>query len=363
MATTSNHYIVILCGGTGPRLWPLSHANYPKQFLPLFRKKTLLEQTISRAKKICPLKNIYLVSNQHYRDEINKIIGKKFLSNNILYEPTKKNTAMAILFAISKIQKQNSQAIVTTMPSDHFIRHTQKFKKNILNNVKLTLRYHQIISLGIKPTYPNVSYGYILPQQKNKPYSIVSLFIEKPDITTAQNLIKKGAFWNSGIYTFTIPDMVSEFEKLQPQYYILYQKLINSDFSNIKTINDIYNQSLDLPIDRAISEKSKNMFVVPVTFDWSDVGEWKSLYQQLNTDDQGHAIINNNTEILSVDSKNCLINGSQNKLISLVGVSNTAVIDTNDSLLICNLDQSSKVRDLISLMVKKHKYKQYFLKK
>jgi mannose-1-phosphate guanylyltransferase len=362
MATTLNHYIVILCGGTGPRLWPLSHADKPKQFLKLFSKKTLLEETLARAKRVCPSKNIFIVSNQKYQEKINQIIGKKIPAQNFLYEPVKKNTAMAIIFAISHIYKINPNAVISTTPADHYIQRNLQFKKNLNQAFQLAATHKNIVTIGIKATSPNPSYGYILPQQKSQNYSNVSFFIEKPDRDTAEKLIKKNCFWNSGIYTFTIDSILSEFKKLQPEYFSIFEKLISKTGDN-KSIESIYQNAPDLAIDRAISERSKDMLVIPASFDWSDVGEWKSIRQNLKQDADGHAVISDKTEFLAFNSKNCLINGPKNKLIGLVGVNNLAIIDTPDSLLICNLDQSANVRDLVTLMIKKKKYKQYFLKK
>ncbi|MCW1949330.1 MAG: sugar phosphate nucleotidyltransferase [Candidatus Shapirobacteria bacterium] len=361
MATTSNHFIVILCGGTGPRLWPLSRANQPKQFLRILNPKTLLEQTFYRSKKIVPSKNIFIVSNQRYQEKIEKLLNKQLPPENFIYEPGKKNTATAILLAISYIQKINPQAVITTTPSDHFIPKIISFKKTILRAAALACGHHQILTIGIKPTFPNTSYGYIVPQIKNQNFSHVSLFTEKPDKETAQNLIKKGAFWNSGIYTFTINDMLSEFEKLQPEYFTLYQQFLTA-ISNPKKLSSIYDKSPELPIDRAISEKSDKMSVIPAKFDWSDVGEWRAIKAKSPQDKDGHSIIDQQTEYLSYNSKNCLINGTKGKIVTLVGVENLAVIDTPDGLLVCPLDQSHHVRDLVGLMVKNKKYKNYFLK-
>ncbi len=362
MATTSNHFIVILCGGTGPRLWPLSRANQPKQFLQILSTKTLLEQTLYRAKKIVPSKNIFIVSNQRYQDKIEKLLQKQIPQTNFIYEPGKKNTATAILLAISHIQSISPNAVITTTPSDHFIPKIIPFKKTILKAAALACGHHQILTIGIKPTFPNTSYGYIVPQIKNENFSHVNLFIEKPDKDTAQNLIKKGAFWNSGIYTFTITDILSEFEKLQPEYFSLYQQLLTA-ISTPKKLISIYKKSPELPIDRAISEKSDKMSVIPAKFDWSDVGEWRAIKSRSLQDKDGHSIVNQQTEYLSYDSKNCLVSSNKGKLISLVGVDNLAVIDTPDGLLICSLEQSQHVRDLVTIMVKNKKYKNYFLQK
>ncbi len=363
MATTPNHYIVILCGGTGPRLWPLSRAYHPKQFLSLFGKKSLLEQTVNRAQNIVPSKNILIISNYRYQSKLEKYISKKIPLENLIYEPAKKNTAMAILLATCLIKKNDPTAVITTMPSDHYIKKIIRFKNTLKQAFTLANKNKQIITIGIKPTFSNPSFGYIIPQKKNQKISQVNLFIEKPDSDTAQTLIKKGAFWNSGIYTFSIATLINEFQTLQPEFKPIINKFDQS--KNIsKTINEIYKIAPDIAIDRAISEKSHNMVVIPIKSDWSDVGEWKSIYQQLNKDKIGMAKINQETEYLQVNSKNCLISASKNKLIGLINVDNLAVIDTPDGLLICNLSQngSSKVRDIVNQIVKNKKYHQFFLK-
>ena len=355
-----NHYILILCGGTGPRLWPLSRATNPKQFLTLFNKETLLEQTINRAQKICPSKNIFIVSNKKYKEKINKIIGKKIPQENLLFEPLKKNTAMAIVFGISKIYKINPNAIITINSSDHLIKKIISFKKDLNKAYKLASTQNKIVTLGIKPTFANPSFGYLIPQQKTGFYYSLNYFIEKPEKDIAQKLIQKKCFWNSDIHTFNIQTMISELKKFQPEYFNYFETLIKN--SDSKTLLKIYKKSPNLNINQAISEKTKDIYIIPASFSWSDIGEWKSIRQNLKQDSNGIANINE-SEYLSFNSKNCLINGQNKKLIGLVGVNNLAVIDTPDALLICNLDSSFNVRDLVSLMVKNKKYKGYFLDK
>ncbi|MDD4937825.1 MAG: sugar phosphate nucleotidyltransferase [Candidatus Shapirobacteria bacterium] len=362
MATTPNHYFVILCGGTGPRLWPLSRANHPKQFLSLFGKKTLLEQTLDRAKKVCPSKNIFIVSNQKYKEKLEKLIKNKIPQQNFIYEPAKKNTAMAIILTLSHIYQTDPNAIITTSAADQYIKKNLKFKKTVNKAYVLAQKYPNIITIGIKATWPNPSFGYIVPQQKSSQYSNVSFFIEKPDKDTAEKLIKKNSFWNSDIHTFNINTMIEEFKKIQPEYFEFFEKLIKNPSQ--KEIENIYHKSPNLNINQAISEKSKNMMVIPAEFDWSDVGEWKSIYNQLEKNINGIAQLDSTTQYLEVNSKNCLISAPKDKMIGLVDVNNLAIIDTPDALLICNIahDGSSRVREIVSQIVKKKKYKKYFLK-
>jgi mannose-1-phosphate guanylyltransferase len=364
MATTPNHYIVILCGGTGPRLWPLSRAYHPKQFLKILGKKSLLEQTISRAQKIVSSKRIFVISNYRYNPILEKYVAKKVPRQNIIYEPAKKNTAMAILLATCLIKKNDPNAVITTMASDHFIKKTLSFTKTIKQAFNISTRHLQIVAIGIKPAFPNPSFGYIIPQKKNQNLSHINLFIEKPDAETAQTLIKKGAFWNSGIYTFPCHFLIQEFQNLQPEFKKTIDKLLQTkDFTKI--INNVYQNAPEISIERALFEKSNNLLVIPIKSDWSDVGEWKSIYQHLDKDKSGISKLNSETEFLEVNSKNCLLSGLKNKLVGLVDVENLAIIDTPDGLLICNIknDGSSRVREIVSQIVKNKKYQKYFLKK
>lgn len=361
MVTTPNHFIIILSGGSGYRLWPFSRSQTPKQFLKLFNNKTLLEQTLIRAKKITSPKNIFVVSNFDYQDKTLKLIGNKIPTTNFIFEPIKKNTAMAIIYAINHIKKIDPTSTITTMPSDHYIKHLIKFKKTISKSIKLANKYHQIVTIGMKPTFANPSFGYILPQKKNQPFSKVSLFIEKPSLEIAQTLVKKGALWNSSIHTFTISDILSELQQIQPEYIELLNTLDSSSNSS-KITKHVYKKSPDLSLDKLLAEKSQHLLVIPGTFQWNDVGEWNSIYRQLEKDKSGIATLNSDSEIFQIDSKNSLIVTSKKKLVALVDINNLAIIDTPDCLLISSLssDNSFKVKDIVSNIIKNKKLKNFF---
>lgn len=357
---TSN-FVVILCGGTGPRLWPLSRVDKPKQFLKLFSNNSLLKDTFLRAQKIVPKKNIFVISNHKYLSLIKEDLKNLVLTQNIISEPEKKNTALAILYASAIIQKIDPDAIITTMPSDHFIGQINNFKKDLQLAVK-NANNKYIVTLGIKPNNPSTSFGYIFTNSRHE----VLKFIEKPNLLNAQKFIQKdNCFWNSGIYTFKFETLISEFRQHSPQYLPLFNK-IQQNLNQPKIIEKIYSISPSLAIDTAISEKSRRLFLIPVSFSWNDVGEWKSIYQQLSKDSNQIAILNKNTNHIEINSQNCLISSTKkNKLIGLVDINNLAIIDTDDALLICNinLDGSYHVRDLVSKIVQNKKIKHYFADK
>ncbi|MFA4826853.1 MAG: mannose-1-phosphate guanylyltransferase [Candidatus Shapirobacteria bacterium] len=361
MASISNHYILILCGGSGPRLWPLSRADHPKQFLHLNSQNSLLKETFLRAQKIVNRDHVFLISNNNYQKTIIQNLSGLILPENLILEPDKKNTAMAILYASFVIGQINPKAVITTFASDHFIDKLKNFSNDILLSADLANTHKSILTIGIKPTYPSPSYGYLLTKPTTFKYRQVTKFTEKPDQKIAQNFIKNhNYYWNSGIYTFTVTTLINEFKLHSPKYFDLFNQLQK----NPKNIKKSYSLSPNLAIDIAISEKSKNLLLVPATFDWSDIGEWKSIFQLLPKTENDFASLNKNQPMLSINSNSCLISGNSKKLIGLIGIQNIGIIDTKDALLLVNLsgNDSFLVRDLVGQIVKNPKLKNYFLK-
>ena len=354
---TTAHYIVILCGGTGPRLWPLSRVDHPKQFLNLFSENSLIKETFLRAKRIVPSKNIYIVTNQKYLSLIKQNLKGLVESKNILCEPQKKNTAMALLYASAIISLKNPNAVITSFPSDHFISQLTNFDHDIKESYRLA-QNDFIVTFGIKPNSPSPSFGYIQVDKNNK----VTDFIEKPSVITAQKLIQQNnIYWNSGIYTFQINTFVNEFKLHAKEYIPLFNKLLESNY-HPRILQKIYSLSPSLAIDVAISEKSKKMMLIPATFNWNDIGEWKSIYRQLPKIGNNFALLPKDVKFTEVNSKNCLISTDSKKMVGLVDVNNLAIIDTPDALLVCNIsnDGSFHVRDLVTKIVQNLKLKHFF---
>ena len=354
---TNSHYIVILCGGTGPRLWPLSRVDRPKQFLNLFSENSLIKETFLRAKRIVPTQNIYLVTNIKYQSQIKENLKGLALPKNILAEPQKKNTAMALLYAAAIISQKDKNATITSFPSDHFISQLIKFDKDIKKSFLLA-KNKAIITFGIRPNSPSPSFGYIMVNAKNS----VIQFIEKPSSVEAQKLIKKNnCFWNSGIYTFKIDTLLEEFNLHAKDYLPLYNKLIDN-LDHPRVIQKIYSLAPSLAIDVAISEKSKKLVLIPASFNWNDIGEWKSIYKELPKSGNNFAMLPKNLKFVEVNSKNCLLVSNTQKMIGLVDVNNLAVVDTPDALLICNIasDGSFHVRDLVTKIVNNMSLKHFF---
>jgi len=328
-----NQIFVILCGGTGPRLWPLSTTSHPKQFLSILSDKSLLEQTIDRLLKITSPDKIYLTTSRKNLEQVIQSTNNKINPNNILVEPDKKNTALAVHFTLTQLSDADPETVVTFLPSDHFISPVNKFKNDLIKAAQKALDNSSLVTIGIHPTFPNTSFGYILHNHR---------FVEKPSKIVALKHIVNGALWNSGIYTATISTYLDEFNKHFPK--------------------PNYQKSVPISFDKAISEKSKKIEVIKASFDWNDVGEWGSIYHQSQADSIHIAVVNPQTKYLSQNSHHCLVSSENNdKLIGLVGVTNLAIIDTPQALLISSLDRSSEVRDLVTQIVNKPKLVHYFV--
>lgn len=360
MEKQKNNLIVILCGGSGPRLWPLSKTIFPKQFLKIFSQNSILKETVLRSQKIVGRNQVFIVSNQKYSKNLKNDLKNLVPSTNIFLEPEKKNTTAAFIFSLSQIAIKYPQAVVSFMPSDHYISHLKYFSQDLFKCFKIATDTDNLVAIGIDPSYPNPAYGYLLPGTKKDDFYFIKSFLEKPDTKKATNLIKNHALWNSGMYTAKMSVFQKLFYTHQKSDYLLIQKLFDNPSSQ-PIIKKFYELFPSISFDKAISEKTKKLIFFKASFEWSDVGQWKSIFNILPKDKEYIAHIDKSTLYLSHLSQNCLISSTNpSKLIGLVGVNNLAIIDTPDGLLICDLNHSFFVRDLVSKMVSNPKLKSHF---
>jgi len=361
MEQAPKHIIAILCGGTGPRLWPLSRASFPKQFLSIFSAKSLLQETYDRSAQIVPKENIYIVTNSQFVDEIQQQLPK-IDPKNIIAEPQKKNTALALIYLASLIAKHNPDAVITSLPADHHISNIKSFSKTIKQAQQLTLSNQKITLIGKKPTFPNPSYGYIIAKPTHHQYFDIQSFVEKPKGAQLQKIFDNGGLWNLGIYTFTPKIILQEISHTQKQLYPIYN-LLFSDNVKPSIVDQVYKKAPNLPIDVAISEVSKNLLAVEAKFDWSDIGEWGSIFKALPKTKSNIKSIGVPSTTFVLNSSNCLVSTTHKKVIGLNGVSNLAIIDTPDAILISNLDESFQIRELVGQIVANKTTAKYFLTK
>lgn len=258
-----NQIFVILCGGSGPRLWPLSTTSHPKQFLPILSSESLLSQTIHRLLKITDKENVYITTSNKNIEKIKSIANPLISLDHIFIEPDKRNTALAIYYTLNQLQNLPPTTVVSFLPADHFISPNLKFKNDLSKSAKIATDKKSLVVIGIHPTSPNPSFGYILKNNR---------FVEKPNKIQALKYIVNGAMWNSGIYTGTISTFLSEFDKHFPK--------------------PDYKKTQPISFDKAISEKTKNINHIKASFNWSDVGEWGAIYSHSKPDSQHISTVN-----------------------------------------------------------------------
>lgn len=340
-----------MAGGIGSRFWPKSRTSMPKQFLDILNTgKTLIQWTFDRYAEFIPKENIFVVTSQDYEaivaeqlQEINK--------ENILCEPSRKNTAPCIAYISFKLLQQDPEAALIVAPSDHIILDNNAFKTITLKALDFVSHLKAFVTLGITPTYPNTGYGYIQHDIMSVAEDIykVKTFTEKPNLELAKTFISSGDFlWNAGIFVWQVKNIVKAFEQLQPEMY----ELFDAEKSNFNTpdeknaINRIYPMCTNISIDFAIMEKADNVYVIPSSFGWSDLGTWNSAYENLEKDYLGNAVAGEN--VIVIDATKCMVSAPKEKLVVLQGLDDCIVVDTKDVLLICSKDKEQEIKDYVA---------------
>jgi len=330
-------YTIILAGGFGTRLFPLSRSNYPKQFIPLFGEKSLFQKAVLRASLFSKPEEIFVVTNDTHKflveDQLNQII----IPCNVLEEPCGKNTLPAITYATLKIHEIDKNAIILVLSSDQLLEETEAYSKAIKAAEKLTENY--IVTFGIVPTSPHTGYGYIQPGDKLEGGYKVSAFVEKPDKHTAEKYLNEGYLWNAGIFCFSANLFLDECRKYAPD-------IINAFSHDVATA---YELTPKISIDYGLLEKTPNVGVVPLSTAWNDLGSFEALYSVSDKDNEGNVV---NGEYITQDGKNNII--VSDKLISTIGVSEMAIIDTADVLMICPKNQTQKIGEITELLRQKN---------
>lgn len=333
-------FSIILCGGSGTRLWPLSRKNYPKQFLSLYGENSLLRETYLRMRKIMPPENIILVTNQdNFFNVFNQIKGieKNLVQQNVLAEPASLNTAPAIALAvkfIAETKKSKPSEPLIILPSDHYIGDEAKFLKTV--TVAAGQAKDNIGVIGITPTKPETGYGYIKKGKKEKYFYKVLEFKEKPDKRTAEKYLKSGKYvWNSGMYISNEKTFSEELEKHCPKISREYKKNYADFVKNFKKLPSI-------SIDYAISEKSQKLVVFEGNFNWSDIGSFDSL-AEIRLKDK-------NPRHLNFDSKGVYVHTDSNRLVATLGVENINIVETADCVLVQKVGRAEEVKKIVDYL-------------
>lgn len=331
-----NYYAILMAGGVGSRFWPVSTQDFPKQFHDMLGTgDTLIQKTFSRLSNIIPKENIFILTNERYNDLVLEQLPE-VTKRQVVLEPEMRNTAPCILYAALKIQKENKDAVMIVAPSDHWIEDENAFTTNVQQAFDFCSQNDALMTLGIQPTFPNTGYGYIeYDKSSNTDIKKVNQFREKPDYDTAKEFIAQGNFlWNAGIFMWSVKSVVEAFKSNQPKLYTLFESgcdAYNTDFED-DFIRDNYGKAENISVDYAIMEHSKNVFVLPATFDWNDLGTWGSLYDKLDKDPAGNAVVNAQT--LTEDASGNMIRTKSNKVVVIDGIEDYIIVDKDEVLLI-----------------------------
>lgn len=338
-----------MAGGIGSRFWPFSRTKHPKQFHDILGTgKTLLQQTASRFEGICPKENIFIVTNKTYIALVKEQLP--FLDDNqILGEPIGRNTAPCIAYAAYKIRQKNPNANIVVAPSDHVILKEKDFQEAIRNALTSASEEKIIITLGIKPSRPDTGYGYIqFLESKENRLKKVKTFTEKPVLDLAKKFIESGDFvWNAGIFIANVQSWVKSFETYLPDMAETFQEGKKKYFTPEEEAFTLraYSHCKNISIDYGIMEKANNVFVLMGDFGWSDLGTWKSLYENLPKNDLGNVV---DANALTYDTKNCIIKTPKDKLVVVEGLEGYIVAEYDGVLMICRKDQEQKVKDFVA---------------
>lgn len=333
---------VILAGGGGTRLWPLSREDFPKQFLKFGDDLSLLQKTVQRLLNAPFITDIVVATNTHHLALVEKQLKKidRQKKVQILIEPLRKNTAPAIALAVKYVEtacKARKDEVIIVLPSDHVIEPEAIFLQ-ALEQMEQVAKKKAIITFGIRPTKPETGYGYIQIGKQDNPFAFrAERFVEKPDRSTAEKYLNDPKFfWNAGIFMFSINTFWQQMQKHSPDLHQLFQGTFDS-------IQNNFSQMPDLSIDYAIMEKSKDILVCPLAVSWSDVGCWDSVYDAMEKDECQNVKIGN---VLAIDTKNSLIM-SKKRLISTIGIDDLLIVETEDALFISKKGESQRVKGLV----------------
>jgi len=356
-------YALILAGGGGTRLWPRSRNKTPKQFLPLFNGKTLTQITSHRFNKILPWERIYCVTvSDEYKKEILKEVPE-FIPENIIVEPARRETGPAHGIGAMHIYKKDTSAVIITESADRLVNPVRIYLSTLKKAAKLAFEKNVLITVGVKPRYPNTGYGYIKrgkvsEKVRNTKFYGVESFKEKPDLKTAKKYISKRTYyWNAGQFVWRADALLESLRNFEPEIYTnlksIGEAIGTSDEKQITKSS--YENMKKISIDYAVAERAKNLMMVEADFYWTDIGDWKEVWENLKKDETGNVIIDGPEEggsVINIDTSDALIH-KNGRMIAVIDVDNIIVVDTKDALLIASKSRAQNVKQIVNLLKEK----------
>lgn len=347
-------HAVIMAGGTGTRFWPSSTEAHPKQFLSVLGDQTMLQDTVERVHKSIPNERIWIITNEKYEDMVQQQLPD-LPEHNIVGEPVAKDTAPCVALAAALIKDQDPDGTMAVLPADHHISEPKEFI-NVLRSAETKAQQDDaLVTIGIKPDRPETGYGYIEFDTEGSAevegYDIkkVQQFREKPDLVTARQFIHSGNFlWNSGMFIWQASVILNQFNEHLPSVgnqADTFLSEINS-LNQKEAVANFYNGCPSISVDYGIMEQAENVYVVPGSFGWNDVGSWKAYYDLQEKDEEGNVIHSDNATL--TDAQNNLLHSDSAKMVALVGVEDLAVVETDDAILVCNLNEAQGVKQIVN---------------
>ena len=349
MAQQNNH-LVIMAGGIGSRFWPMSTEERPKQFIDVLGVgRTLIQMTLDRFRGICPIENVWIVTNERYADLVHESLPDVPVDHS-LQEPCRRNTAPCIAYVSWRIKMTDPKANVVVSPSDHIVTNVDEFRRVITSCLKFAGETDAVVTLGMKPTRPETGYGYIQADltsnsPRNREIYRVDQFKEKPDLETAKHYISEhNFFWNAGIFVWSVETIVNALRVYAPRINNIFERIQNvmGTPQEQETINKVYPDCDNISIDYAVMENAEEIFVFPADFGWSDLGTWGSLLLQSQRDMYGNGLIGKN--IHTFECRNCVVHTTQEKKVILQGLDGYIVAEHNDTLLVCKLSEEQRIK-------------------
>jgi mannose-1-phosphate guanylyltransferase len=350
-------YALILAGGSGERLWPLSRRVRPKHLLRLVSDKTLLEETIARLAGFISGERILILTNAEQEAAVRELL-LDFPKENILVEPAKRDTAAAVALGTGWVAARDHAATMIVLPADHVITNRAAFQETLALAVNAAQETGELVTIGIRPTWAYPGFGYIeegepihlrKSDDKNAIHRVVR-FREKPNPDLAESFLRKGNFrWNAGMFVWSVPTVLSEFNRRAPELAdFICQLRTQGKFE--KALRERFSKLPQISFDYAIMEKADRVLVVEASFDWDDIGSWRAVANYFAKDEHGNAA---NCSVTAIDSTNNVIFDEDETMISLLGVHNLIIVRTGDAVLICHRHQAEKIKDLIGKLPSK----------
>ena len=348
------NYSIIMAGGIGSRFWPRSREAYPKQFLNVIGASTLLQDTLSRMLPMAPAERSFVITHERYGD-LTRAQLPDLPPGHVLTEPISRNTAPCIAYAAVKLLAMDKDATMIVLPADHLIGKTSQFYEVLHVALEAAQQPDALVTIGIMPTHPATGFGYVQfdgagrdPEESLRAYP-VRTFAEKPNVATAERFLDSGDFlWNSGIFIWRADTILQQMRRHLPAIYDTFSGLapVLGTEREAAAVKAAYHKSPRISIDYGLMERSGSVVVVPGSFGWSDIGDWRAVYDLSEKNSHGNVLQNH---VIMHDASRCLVSAGS-RLIVLVGIHDAVVVDSDDALLICHRESTQQVKNVVEYL-------------